>query len=148
MNDQQPSLDQVIENAVEEILAATHARAAKALSRAFGGTTAGVAASRKPKAVTRPVGGGSSRRKARSPEVIARLTDSLLEQIQTQPGQRIGELAATLSSTRQELAVPLARLRRQAAVKTIGNSMHAQYFPQWPQGTLPDREVSGGDEAR
>jgi hypothetical protein len=112
--------------AVEQIVAASHTAATKALDEAFG---------RKRRA-TRAGSNTSSRasvgQKAprRSPEEIQELKDSVYQALCGTPGQLMVELAKEVGRTRSQLDFPIARLKAEGLIRCAGPRRSMRYFPR------------------
>ena len=76
---------------------------------------------------------GSKRRS----EELAEMTERLYETIESQPGQTIGVLAASMGYGSRELRVSIRNLMSQGRVSKAGSRMNMTYFPM--DG---DRDVS------
>jgi hypothetical protein len=121
-----PELEARIEQLVREHIEATRAAAAAAVVRAFGASAApppAAAARRKTSSARR----SPSRRRA--PEEVAELAERLCAAVHTTPGATMTTLAAQVGATPRELAIAVARLRRQDRVRTVGQRQHTKYFP-------------------
>lgn len=77
-----------------------------------------------------PVRGGGRREKGqkRDPGEIERLTDRLLDYVKGNPGQRIEQIAAGMSTVTKELNLPVKKLIAQKSLKTKGQKRATQYF--------------------
>lgn len=126
MNSIEQELGNEIFKAVEQIVAASHTAATKALDEAFG---------RKRRA-TRATSNTSSRaavgRQAarRSPEEIQALKDSLYQALCDTPGQLMVELAKKMGTTRSQLDFPIARLKAEGLIRCAGPRRSMRYFPR------------------
>ena len=116
-----------IEAFVEELSALVRAAAVQSVTEAFGGPLPGGARGRSAK------GGAAGRSRAkgqkRAPEDLAELVDQLLNSIKATPGQRMEQIAKTLKSTTQELALPAKKLIAEKKIKTKGERRATKYFP-------------------
>ncbi len=115
-----------ISKAVGKIVAASHTAAIKALDQAFDrGRGAGCTsrASGRPKA---PRVVAVSRR---SSEEIVVLKQRLYEIVCEMPGEAMAVLAKQIESTPGELQVPIARLKAEGLLKTVGQRQAMRYFP-------------------
>ena len=118
-----------ISKAVELIVAASYSAATKALDQAFG---RGVRESRTNLSVKRRSLPTSAVR--RSQEELAELTRQLHQAICDAPGQLMSTLAAQLGSTPQHLQTPVARLKAERLIKTVGQRQSTCYFPKSASG--------------
>jgi hypothetical protein len=77
----------------------------------------------------RPSKGGK-----RSPDEIAATADRLLQYIRENPGQRMESIAAAMSSSTRELALPIKRLLRGRHIQVQGQKRATSYFPAAADG--------------
>jgi predicted transcriptional regulator len=66
----------------------------------------------------------------RDPQELAQLTDSLYSHIQSNPGQRIEEIARAMGTSTKELNLPAKKLIQSKQVKTRGHKRATQYYPK------------------
>jgi hypothetical protein len=79
-------------------------------------------------AAGRPRGRGKGVK--RDPQELAQLTDSLYSHIQSNPGQRIEEIARAMGTSTKELNLPAKKLIQSKQVKTRGHKRATQYYPK------------------
>ena len=80
---------------------------------------------------TRSPGGAPPRRRKgqkRTPESLARLTNTLFEEIKSGPGRRIEDIAKAMRTTTKELALPARKLLEAKKIKTTGRKRATKYF--------------------
>ncbi|MEY4581625.1 MAG: hypothetical protein RL701_6328 [Pseudomonadota bacterium] len=125
------TLETQIEALVREHIRELQRVAAQAVVRAFGDAT-----------VCKAHSGHSSKATAtkatmarRTPEVVSALSERLYSEIYAHPGTGMGELAAQLGATSQELSLPAAQLRRTGRVRTAGQKQNTRYFPMATKAT-------------
>lgn len=120
-----------IEAFVEELSALVRSAAVQSVTEAFGGPLPGGARGRAGKAAPLLRSAGKQRAKGqkRAPEDLAELVDQLLNSIKTTPGQRMEQIAKTLKSSTQELALPAKKLIAEKKIKTKGERRATKYFP-------------------
>lgn len=119
-----------IEAFVEELSALVRSAAVQSVTEAFGGPLPGGTKGRAAKAAL-SASGAKARAKGqkRAPEDLAELVDQLLNTIKAAPGQRMEQIAKTLKSTTQELALPAKKLIAEKKIKTKGERRATKYFP-------------------
>jgi hypothetical protein len=119
-----------IEDFVEELSALVRSAAVQSVTEAFGAAPG--PARRGRAAAASP---GSRAEKARSkgqkrtPEDLAQLVDQLLNTVKTAPGQRMEQIAKTLKTSTQELALPAKKLIAEKKIRTKGERRATKYFP-------------------
>src|SRR5689334_12611692 len=110
-----------IEAFVEELSALVRSAAVQSVTEAFGGPSPSGAKGRGAKAALIATGSRSrAKGQKRAPEDLAELVDQLLNTIKAAPGQRMEQIAKTLKSTTQELALPAKKLIAEKKIKTKG----------------------------
>ena len=114
-------LSRQIEHVVQEHIAASRQAAAAALDRAFG-------------AAGNPArSAGSARREAtsrrRAPSEMAEVAEQLYQAVCAKPGEPMSVLAADLGSSWQVLSRPMAHLKRNGRVRSVGQRHLTRYFP-------------------
>jgi predicted transcriptional regulator len=65
----------------------------------------------------------------RSREMLVQITDELYERILASPGGAMSKFAEELGREVTELQVPIAMLKKQKRVRTIGVRQSMRYFP-------------------
>lgn len=65
----------------------------------------------------------------RSPDEIDRASQSLLAEIQANPGLRVEQIGRTLGAATKELTLPLKKLLSQRVVRSEGQRRATRYFP-------------------
>jgi hypothetical protein len=119
-----------IEAFVEELSALVRSAAVQSVTEAFGGPSPGGARGRAAKApLLRSAGKQRAKGQKRAPEDLAELVDQLLNSIKATPGQRMEQIAKTLKSSTQELALPAKKLIAEKKIKTKGERRATKYFP-------------------
>src|SRR5688572_17252135 len=115
------TLETQIEALVREHIRELQRRAAEAVVRACGGATArNASGGHRGKATTAKATTAKATTGRRTPEVVSALSERLYAAICAQPGAGMGELAAQVGATSQELSLPAAQLRRTGRVRTAG----------------------------
>lgn len=116
-----------ISKAVDLIVAASHAAAMKALDAAFGrGSTmprATITSSAR-QITARP------QTTRRSSEQIQILKDSVYQALCSSPGQTMSVLAEQVGTTPRQLQVPIARLKAEDLIRSVGQRPSVRYFPR------------------
>ena len=115
-------LSRRIEQAIQEHLAASQRAATEAISRGFGATSG---RTRRVRPTPEPESG--SRR--RPPTEIAAIGGQLYRAVCEKPGELMAVLAAGLGSSPRQLQRPMAQLRRQGQVRSVGLRHLTRYFP-------------------
>lgn len=119
-----------IEAFVEELSALVRSAAVQSVTEAFGGPLPSGAKGRAGKAALSAAGAKArAKGQKRAPEDLAELVDQLLNTIKAAPGQRMEQIAKTLKSTTQELALPAKKLIAEKKIKTKGERRATKYFP-------------------
>ena len=117
-------LEQQIEVVVKEYLHACRQIARSTIERALGGTAAA------PKA--KPVVAKDKSAKPaikRSRAEIEGLQSKLYAAVAAQPGETMRVLAEGIGATPAELQVPVAKLKKQERIRTVGTRQFTRYFP-------------------
>jgi len=120
-------IKKAIESFVEELSELVRAAAVQSVTEAFGGgggATRVAVASRGPR-VARARAKGQKRR----PEDLEALVGQLLNAIKASPGLRMEQIAKSLKSSTQELALPAKKLIAEKKIKTKGERRATKYFP-------------------
>ena len=120
-------LTQQIEQLVERYVAEGRRAVRDAVDRAFG------AAKPSPVARTKAsASAGSSRRASavrRTPEDVAQLAARLCELVRARPGESMTVFAGELEIGARELERPMALLKRDGRVRSVGQRHMTRYFP-------------------
>ena len=116
-------LNEAIESAVEQIVAASHAAAVAAVDRAFGRTNP--PGSRATAAISRR----RSNAPRRTQDEIAELAQRFLEVAREAPGETMAVLAPRLGVPSTRLQIPIAHLKKEGQIKTTGQRHFKRYFP-------------------
>ena len=111
-----------IAKAVGQIVVASHAAAIKALDQAFD-RGPGAGRTGRPKALS------VATVSRRSSEEITDLKQRLYEIVCEMPGEAMAVLATQIESTPRDLQVPIARLKAEGRLKTVGERQAMRYFP-------------------
>jgi len=114
-----------ISKAVEQIVAASHAAATKALDHAFGGRKS---VARTSSTSRKPSAGKQAAR--RSSEEIQELKDSVYQALCAEPGQSMSALADQVGTLPKYLQVPVARLKGEGLIRCVGQRHLMRYFPR------------------
>ena len=109
---------------VELHLSAVRSEALEALEKAFGGAPS-APASRPRK---RPAGPRQPERR-RTPDEIAELGGRLYEALSAHPGESMADLAGAMDLSPRELHRPMAQLKRDGRVRSVGQRHLTRYFP-------------------
>ena len=115
-----------ISKAVGQFFAASHTAAIKAIDQAF---DQGRGTGRTSRPASRPKTAGVVTVPRRTSEEIAVLKKRLYEIVCERPGEAIVVLAKQITSTPKELQVPIARLKAEGLLKTVGQRQAMRYFP-------------------
>jgi hypothetical protein len=119
-----------IEAFVEELSALVRSAAVQSVTEAFGGgLPAGTRGRAAKAAILRAPGKSRAKGQKRAPEDLAELVNQLLSTITKTPGQRMEQIAKTLKSSTQELALPAKKLIAEKKIKTKGERRATKYFP-------------------
>lgn len=119
-----------IEAFVEELSALVRSAAVQSVTEAFGGgALPGGPRGKGAKAALKTDGKPRAKGQKRAPEDLANLVDQLMETIKSAPGQRMEQIAKTLKTTTQELALPAKKLIAEKKIKTKGERRATKYFP-------------------
>jgi DNA-binding NtrC family response regulator len=119
-----------IEAFVEELSALVRSAAVQSVTEAFGASP--VAARRGRSASASPTARAEKARskgQKRTPEDLAQLVEQLLNTVKTAPGQRMEQIAKTLKTSTQELALPAKKLIAEKKIRTKGERRATKYFP-------------------
>jgi DNA-binding NtrC family response regulator len=65
----------------------------------------------------------------RTPEELAKLCQALVEQVGSQPGVSMAELAEQLGTTTRSLERPMAQLKAAGRVRRVGQRNLTRYYP-------------------
>jgi hypothetical protein len=114
-------LSKHIEQVVQEHIAASRRAAEAAVARAF----AAASAARRPVAVTTRSEPGRRRGTA----VLAELSEQLYRAVSAKPGESMAVFATELSATVKELHRPMALLKRDGRVRSVGQRHLTRYYP-------------------
>lgn len=114
-----------ISKAVEQIVAASHAVASKALDQAFGvrksvGRTS---------SSSRQTGAGGHVAR-RTSEQIQELKDSVYQVLRATPGQTMAALAKQMGTIPRHLHVPVVRLKAEGLIRSAGKRHSIRYYPR------------------
>ena len=116
-------LEKRIEQLVREHIAAARQAVTAAVERAFAKAEGESAQQReRPKQTTQ-------RSRRRRPDEVAALGERFYAAVCDNPGETMMGLAAALGVRSQERSVPVARLKRDDRVRSVGNRSHTRYFP-------------------
>jgi len=118
------TLSEQIEHLVREHIEATRRAAAQAVERAF--------ASSSSSSSPRPVAARATRRapgRRRGPSEIAALGEQLYAAVVADPGETMAVLAPTVGATPSELHRPMAMLKRDGRVRSVGERHQTRYYP-------------------
>ncbi len=126
MNSIERELGDEISKAVGQIVSASHTAAIKALDQAF---DRGRGAGRASRSSARPKTSGVVTVPRRTSEEIASLKQQLYQIVCAMPGEAMAVLAKQIDSTPKELQVPIARLKAEGLLKTVGQRQAMRYFP-------------------
>jgi len=114
-----------ISKAVEQIVAASHAAATKALDEAFGGRRI-VDRTRSTARKT----GARTHVARRTSEQIQELKDSVYQALCATPGQTMVALAKQLGTIPRHLHVPVVRLKTEDLIRSAGKRHSIRYYPR------------------
>lgn len=131
-------LEKRIEELIREHMAACRVAVEAAVERAF------AAASSEPVRQPRKAALPSKRTPKtpkRTPEELQALRKQLYSAVCAKPGETMVVLAAQLGTTPRLLRVPVARLKREGRVVSVGQRPHTRYFPM-VGGAKSDKEVA------
>ena len=123
------NLEERIERLIREHIAAIRARAEAAVARGFAESVV------RPSSQAAPRSRMAARRPAsprRTTQQVADLAERLCAAVHAAPGETMLTLAPQVGATPGELSVPVARLRQQGRVRTVGQRQHTRYFPTAP----------------
>lgn len=123
-----PKIQTIIENFVAELTAALSEASHNAIAEALGG-----GGQPDPLRSVRGKRGQSVRRAKggkRSPEDLARTTQSLLAYIRKNPGKRVEEIGKALTLKTKELALPVKKLLADKAISKKGHKRSTAYYPK------------------
>lgn len=126
MNSIEQELGNEISKAVEQIVAASHAAAIKALNEAFGRKSRATRVGSKTS--NHAVVGQKAPR--RSPEEIQEIKDAVYQALCATPGQLMVELAKEVGTSRSQLDFPIARLKAEGLIRSAGTRRSMRYFPR------------------
>jgi hypothetical protein len=114
------SLTNEIEHVIQEHIAASRRAAESAIARAF--ATASAGARRLP--ATAPHMG-----RRRAPAEIGQLGEQLFHAMCAKPGETMAVLAVDVGAHARQLNRPMAHLRRDGRVRSVGQRHLTRYFP-------------------
>ncbi len=121
-----PKIQTIIENFVAELTAALSEASHAAISEALGGApTKSAVTARKGKALKAVKKAKGAKR---SPEDLAKLTQSLVTYVKRNPGQRIEQIGKALGVVTKELALPAKKLIAEKKLSTKGQKRATTYF--------------------
>lgn len=112
--------------AVERIVAASHAAATAALDRAF---NRGRPSDRLGGRRVSPNGEARRASRRRTREEMTGLEQKFHRVVCADPGQAMSVLATRLEMSPRDLQVPVARLKSSGRIKTVGQRQFTRYFP-------------------
>jgi len=118
------ALEQQIEELVRAHVAACQAAAAGAVVRAFAEVE-----KRPPQRAPARASAGEGTARRRGPEELASLGARFYEVLTAMPGETMARLAAKVGATPRDLQRPVARLKREGKVRSVGQRHHTRYFP-------------------
>ena len=118
-------LGEEISKAVEQIVAASHVAAMKALDAAFGRKSSIPRATNSLRQTT-----ARAPATRRSSEQIQALKDSLYLVLCACPGQTMSALAEQIGTPPKQLHVPIARLKAEDLIRSAGKRPSVRYFPR------------------
>jgi len=151
MRDIDSEISSRVEAFVNELTALVRRAALEAVSAALGGSGDGLALPAKkvgrPKkgaaVAAAPVGKKSAAKAAkgpqvarrkpgakRSPEEIEQTTTALLQTIHANPGNRIEEIARSLSTSTKDLTLPVKKLLSEKKITSKGTRRATKYYPR------------------
>lgn len=117
------TLSEQIEHLVREHIEATRRAAAQAVERAFASSSS---SSRRPAACRAPRRAAGGRR---SPDEIAAIGEQLYAAVVADPGETMAVLAPGVGATPSELHRPMAMLKRDGRVRSVGQRHQTRYYP-------------------
>jgi predicted Zn-dependent protease len=121
-------LEAQIEKLVREHMAACEIAAQAAVRRAF----ASRVKAQRPKVKKRMNEMPASRRPQRSSEEMTEAKERFYAAVCAKPGETMRVLAAEVGLTTRQLERPVAALKRERLVRSIGNGRNTRYFPMSP----------------
>ena len=124
-----PKIQTIIQNFVAELTAALSEASHNAIAEALGGggqpdPLLRARPGKRAKPAARAKGG------KRSPEDLAKLTQSLLAYIKKNPGKRVEEIGKALSTNTKELKLPVLKLLADKAIGKKGQKRSTTYYPK------------------
>ncbi|HWZ92190.1 MAG TPA: DNA-binding protein [Polyangiaceae bacterium] len=121
-----PKIQSIIQNFVAELMAALSEASHNAIAEALGG-----GGQPDPLLRARRGKGGKPAARAkggkRSPEDLAKLTQSLLTYVKKNPGKRVEEIGRGLSISTRELTLPVKKLLAEKAIGKKGQKRATTY---------------------
>jgi len=122
-----------IERFVLELSDIVRSAALQSVTEAFGGSAISGPESRRgarsSKSTAARAGAARGRGQKRPPQELAALVDRLFEAVKANPGLRMEQIAESLGSSTQELALPAKKLLSEKKIKTKGERRATKYFP-------------------
>lgn len=118
-----------INSFVDELSTLVKQAAVESVREALGGpSTPARRGPGRPRKATDVISRPARRRKRRSSEAVDSAAKRILAQIQTNPGQGVGEIGAALRLTSKALRLPILKLLEDKKIKTTGQRRGTKYF--------------------
>jgi hypothetical protein len=114
------NLTKQIEHVIQEHIAASRRAAESAIARAFGAASAGA---RRSTATAPHIG------RRRAPAEIGQLGEQLFRAVCAKPGETMAVLAVDVGAHPRQLNRPMAHLKRDGRVRSVGQRHLTRYFP-------------------
>jgi len=126
-------LGSAIESLIASYMAGVREAAEQAVARALTAQGRGRSA-RAPRAASRRSGEARSSSSRRSSLALDEASDALCDLVRAKPGSSMVELAEQLGASVRELQRPMAKLRAEGRVRTVGKRHLMRYFPAVTKG--------------
>lgn len=126
-------LGSAIESLIASYMEGVREAAEQAVARALAAQGRGRSA-KAPRTAGGRSGEGGSSSSRRSSSALDETSDALCELVRAKPGSSMVELAEQLESSVRELQRPMARLRAEGRVRTVGQRHLMRYFPAVTRG--------------
>jgi hypothetical protein len=125
-----PGIQTLVESFVAQLTEAIQQQTLATIHDALGGTAAPAKgqSGRAPKRAS-PARAPRAKGAKRSPEELEQLTAQLAKYVKGNPGQGIEAIAAGMSVSTKELALPAKKLLADKVLKTKGQKRATKYFP-------------------
>ncbi len=122
------ALTKQIEQLVAQYVAESRRAVRDAVERAFGGSSSTTSSRGSKEVAVKKVSRKSCERR-RPPEEVAQLGERLLDLVRARPGESMVVFATELELTVRALQLPMALLKNDGRVRSVGQKQQMRYFP-------------------